>query len=83
MRKAQYEIISRDEKTIYLNDLSNGEFYRSITNAAEEVCEEVYSKYGNLRIFYYDTVNKDTTTELVHENGVFKKFSFPEEWWKK
>ncbi len=45
----------------------------SVTNDAENVVRDLLMQYGNIRIFYYDTMgNRD---ELCHSNGKFTHFA--------
>jgi len=74
MSECRYEVVEVTDEKIVLNDLSNQVFSRSITNDAECLVAELFEKYGDLRIFYYDTMGM--LTELDHENGKFTKFLF-------
>lgn len=68
-----YTVVDRSEAVIWIADNSGwGGNFRSITNAAEEVVEEVYRLFGDRRIMYRDTEGR--WDELVHEGSRFIGF---------
>ena len=74
---AKWELVEIDDarKIVFIEDCC-GEAHRSVTNAAEEVCEHVInlSQHPDYRLFYCDTDGQ--WDELLHEKGVFKGFAF-------
>ena len=46
-----------------------------MAEAAEEVVEEILHDYGNVKIYYYDTMNE--YTRLKHDGKKFTAFSWP------
>lgn len=70
--KYKYDVEVVKEHGIYIRDMCDGTCM-SVTNAAEYVVEDIFQKYGNKRIFYYDT--EGILDELVHENGEFRRFA--------
>jgi len=45
----------------------------SVTNDAERVCRRLYSRFGNYRYYYRDTMGN--WDELVHDRGHFTRFA--------
>jgi hypothetical protein len=89
MRRANYAIVGelRDLRgdpfvpdALVIRDIGPWETFQSVTNAAEEVVEELV-KAGKLpngrRLLYYDSDNQ--LDEIVMENGQFKGFAFPKD----
>ena len=78
MRRANYAIVSSTPEVLTLRDLGPWDRYMTITNAAEDVVEEL-SRAGTLkegqRLLYYDSEND--LTELKHGNGKFVEFAAP------
>jgi len=78
MRRANYDIVERTPQAVTLRDLGPWDKYLTITNAAEDVIEEL-SKKGVLkndqRLLYFDSANE--LTELLHKNGKFTGFKAP------
>ncbi len=78
MRRANYAIVSNTPEVLTLGDLGPWDEYMTITNAAEDVVEEL-SRAGTLkegqRLLYYDSEND--LTELKHKDGKFMGFAFP------
>ena len=78
MRWANYEIVERTPQAVTLRDLGPWDKYLTITNAAEEVVENL-SRLGIVtegqRLLYYDSEND--LTELLHKDGKFVGFKAP------
>lgn len=78
MSRANYAIVSNTPEVLTLQDIGPWNQYMTITNAAEDVVEEL-SRTGMLkegqRLLYYDSEND--LTELKHRDGKFAGFSFP------
>ena len=76
MRRANYAIVSNTPEVLTLGDLGPWDQYLTITNAAEDVVEEL-SKSRTLkedqRLLYYDSENE--LTELKHKDGKFVGFA--------
>lgn len=68
--RANYRVCRETPEEVLIEDMNLGRM--SVTNDADNVVAEVVSVYGNKRILYIDSDGR--TNELVHENGVFKKF---------
>lgn len=69
-RRAHYEFVAIASDHVVIED-RNGPL--SVTNDAENVVAELLSKFGNKRIFYYDTMgNRD---ELCHDGKKFTHFA--------
>lgn len=70
-RNHSYSVIrlENDKITISDDDLPNT---RTVTNSAEQVVEEIYRNYGDIRIIYRDT--EGNWAELEHYNGIFLGF---------
>ena len=72
-----FTVLQNTPEYIYIQDnaTTGPPFYMSVTNAAEDVIEELW-KQGSLssqkRLFYKDTEGQ--IDELIHVNGVFKGF---------
>ena len=66
-----YSIHKVTNEAIFIIDNDIG---KSVTNDAENVVARLYNEYGNKFIFYRDTCGH--WDELVHDNGVFTRFSF-------
>jgi hypothetical protein len=78
MRHCNYLIVSNfPNLPIVLEDLGPWDKYMTITNAAEEVVEEL-TKAGKIfegrRLLYYDSEGE--LTELAHKDGKFVGFKF-------
>ncbi len=74
-KKPNYEVILRTKKQLILKDLGPWDTYFTITNSAESVVKELYSKgllNTNMKLMYYDSNNQ--LDEIVHSNGEFKHF---------
>jgi hypothetical protein len=69
--KSCYTVVSTDLKSVTLRDDMG---LVSVTNDAESVVREVFIKYGNRRILYYDSYGE--LGELIHNSGVFLDFGF-------
>jgi hypothetical protein len=78
MRKANYDIMVQTPQGIILRDLGPWDKYLTITNAAEEVVEELVSqgilKEGQ-KLLCHDS--EGDLTELVHKDGKFVGFKAP------
>jgi len=78
MRWANYDIVERTPQAVTLRDLGPWDKYLTITNAAEEVVENL-SRLGIItegqRLLYYDSGNE--LTELLHKDGKFVGFKAP------
>jgi hypothetical protein len=69
---ALYQFIGRNDEAVFIVDEDRPD-QPSITNAAEKVCREVVSCWGNKRIIYRDTMGR--WDELDHRNGNFIGYS--------
>lgn len=78
MRRANYDIAKQMPEAITLRDLGPWDKFLTITNAAEDVVEELV-RQGILnegqRLLYYDSEGE--LTELIHKNGKFSGFKTP------
>lgn len=78
MRTASFEIVEQTAQAVTLRDLGPWDKYLTITNAAEEVVEDL-SRKGVIkegqRLLYYDSENE--LTELLHKEGKFVGFRAP------
>jgi len=79
MRKANYIIVEDDflnEKPLIIRDIGPWHKYMTITNAAEEVVEELVTD-GHLpsgrRLFYYDSENN--LDEILVQDSKFAGFA--------
>ncbi len=77
MNRASYEVVEdRAGEPLVIRDVGPWDEHPSVTNAAEEVVEELFAA-GKLpegrRLFYFDSEGEQD--ELVHEGGVFKRFA--------
>jgi hypothetical protein len=79
-KRANYEIVQDEctDEELVIRDIGPWNEYLTVTNAAEQVIEELFhdgrltSLTGWRQVFYYDSDgNRD---EIVHERGVFKGF---------
>lgn len=68
MRAASYRVI-QSSPTIMIEDLDGP---LSVTNDAEAVVEKLLERYGDKRIFYYDTQGE--LSELTHDGERFTGF---------
>lgn len=71
--RANYEIIEDEPTHLLLLDLGPWDQYKTITNAAEAVVEELAPVLNGRRLYYVDS--EDQVDEIVHENGKFVRFS--------
>jgi hypothetical protein len=82
MRKANYIIVRRDKDRLIIRDVGPWETFLSVTNAAEEVVEELV-KSGQLsegfRLFYYDS--EGILDEILVKDGKFAGFAFSSRGW--
>lgn len=79
MKHALYAIEERAADFIVLHDTGHDRGHPTITNDAEHVVAELYAE-GHLpngrKLLYYDS--EERLTELLHEEGRFAGFLFPE-----
>lgn len=72
-RSAQYVIVEDTDTALVIRDVGPWDMYLTVTNAAEEVVEELAPRLKGRRLFYYDSDgNKD---ELVVRDGIFVGFA--------
>jgi hypothetical protein len=75
LRRARYEVVRTMPEAVLIRDLGPHDQFLTVTNAAEEVVEEMYAaetlKPGQ-RLFYYDS--EGDVDEIVHEDGRFVGF---------
>lgn len=78
MTKANFDILEANEERVVLRDLGPWDRYLTITNAAEEVVEELVKrgKLNGRRLLYYDSEGE--LTELVVEDGKFAGYKMAE-----
>lgn len=72
MSKTNYVIHYETEQLIMLRDVGPWDQYQTITNAAEEVVEEMVDKLNGRNLFYIDS--EGDITEIIIENNKFKDF---------
>ena len=76
MSRANYQVIETTPEAVVLRDIGPWNKFMTITNAAEEVVEELADRgilKDGQRLFYYDSENE--LTELVHKDGQFMTFA--------
>lgn len=71
-QRANYQVVSQDEKQVTLQDIGPWSTYLTITNAAERVVAELLPSLEGRRLFYYDS--EGDLAELVIKNGEFVGF---------
>lgn len=76
MSRANYQVLDTTPGAVLLRDVGPWDKYMTVTNAAEEVVEELAGS-GILedcqRLLYYDSENE--LTELKHKDGKFTGFA--------
>lgn len=76
MTNYSIEVEESTESMLVIRDLGPWDYFKTITNAAEEVVAEL-TKYGALtddrRLVYYDSEGEKS--ELLHRNGDFIGFA--------
>ncbi len=74
-QKANFRVREDVFDHIVLEDIGPWDKYMTITNAAENVIEEVERRWGirNRRVFYYDS--EGVLTELLVKDGKFAGFA--------
>lgn len=70
-RNYSYSIFRVENDKILISD-DNLPRTMSVTNAAEQVVDEIYRDYGDKRIIYRDT--DGNWSELEHHEGIFLGF---------
>jgi hypothetical protein len=77
MKKANYIFIRRDKDKLVIRDVGPWETFMTVSNAAEEVVEELV-RSGQLsegfRLFYYDS--EGVLDEILVKDGKFAGFAF-------
>jgi hypothetical protein len=76
MSRANYQVVETTPEAVVLRDIGPWNKFMTITNAAEEVVEELADRgilKDGQRLFYYDSENE--LTELVHKDGQFMTFA--------
>ena len=71
---ANYSIIEDHDTHLLILDVGPWNEFKTITNAAEGVVEELAERLNGRRLFYVDSEN--ITDELVHKDGKFVDFKF-------
>ena len=71
-RAAIWHIVKVEPGIVWIVDDWNPHVL-SVTNDAEQVCEDVNRKFPGHRIIYRDT--EGNWDELVHANGTFQRFT--------
>ena len=69
---ANYSVIEDGAEYMLILDLGPWDKYKTITNAAEGVVEELAEQLGARRLFYVDSDNQ--TDEIIHKDGQFVTF---------
>lgn len=69
-RGPDYEVRAITDDSIFIRDLDLGGM--SVTNAAEEVVQQLLATYGNKKIVYQDTEGQ--WDELIHDGIQFTDF---------
>jgi hypothetical protein len=72
-RKACYEVVEQTPGHVLIRDLGPWDKHPTITNAAEQVVEELAPLLNGRRLFYIDS--SSITDELKHEDGKFTGFA--------
>ncbi len=72
--KAQYNVLAVYPGCIVLEDIGPWDRYKTVTNAADSVVQEVIQVYGSgKRIFYNDSEGE--LAELLIKDGAFAGFA--------
>ena len=71
--RANYVRIESTEDYLLIQDVGPWDQFKSVTNAAEMVVDELIDELHGRRLFYIDSEGQ--TDELVIENGAFKDFA--------
>lgn len=70
---AHYLIVTENSAYMLLRDVGPWNEYKTITNAAEWVIDDLAPRLGSRKLYYIDSAG--TTDELVHDGkGKFIKF---------
>lgn len=73
MRRANYEIVSETPSCVTIRDLGPHDQYLTITNAAEQVVQELAHRLNGRRLQYYDSDGR--LDQLIVVNGRFAGFA--------
>ena len=73
MRGANYVIVQDSSDRLVIRDLGPWDQYLTVTNAAEEVVQELARQLKGRRLFYYDTEGQ--MDELLVKDGEFAGFA--------
>jgi hypothetical protein len=71
MNRSNYTVVAVSPDKVFLVDCDWGN--KSVTNDAENVVREVFTKYGQKKIIYCDSMGQ--WDELVHDRGRFIDFA--------
>lgn len=71
--KSDFEIVRQDDGRVFLVDLDLGNM--SVTNDAENVCREVWGRYGTRASTIVYRGSDGVWMQLQHERGVFTGYS--------
>ena len=71
-RRANYSIWSVEDDRVVIMDEGPWDVYLSVTNAAEQVVQELLPRLGGRRLFYYDSGGD--YSELLIKDGKFAGF---------
>lgn len=73
MRKPHYEIVSEDQDCVLIKDLGPWSQHPTVTNAAEEVVEQLVPMLNGRRLEYYDSEGQ--RDQLLVKDGKFAGFA--------
>jgi hypothetical protein len=75
--RANYIVVRNDPGgPLYIKDVGPWDQYKSVTNAAEVVIEELYASgklWHGRRLLYFDSEGE--LDEIVHDKGRFARFA--------
>lgn len=72
MKRANYEILVDSPGALVIKDLGPWNEHRTVTNDVERVVEELVSRLGERRLFYFDS--HGDFDEIVMNEGRFASF---------
>jgi len=71
-RQVNYMIVEDTDEFLCIEDIGPWNIYMTVTNAAEQVVEELAEQLGDRRLEYIDSEGQ--RDELIVENGEFVGF---------
>lgn len=73
MSNTNYIVVQEDSESLHIQDVGPWTKYKTVSNAAEEVVEELIGRLHGRRLFYYDSAGD--FNELCIRNGKFFGFA--------